>query len=529
MVNSCINEKKRNVILDEYDDIIKKLKKHRKAHKKKMLNVVQDIEQPAWTRVNPAPSLNNDTNSYRLCVGFKNIGCKYRDTDEKKLGCLNCGYYATTAFKNINQETILLQLKNSFKIADKESMPYNSIEFLNDGSFINYEEFNKSTQESIFNIVNKMPHIKRVLIESKAEYILEHNITFLLDILRDDQKLEVGIGLESYDDFIRDICINKGFSIDIFENSIKILSNLDNKYKNRVSIITYLLVKPAFISQKEAINDIINTLEYLALLSSKYEVEIIPKLEPAAIVDGTILSMLYFDKDSKFNYKPLNYWAVLEILASVYLNPLTKSFISNIRIGAREDMDDILKIPAIYNEDGTFHQFDFVLYEVIQKFNQHHDILRVFEVLSDVYIFLDNASIIDIKSSLSKFYKNFGIENKAIEKFYELESSKSNINRFEIKQEIAFLKTLSKVLDIMEGYDSNNIKIQNEIIKSLNSKDKINLIKNIEMCFDLVDHNKMIEIYIINIVYNKQNIQVFFDVKDLLSNSKFSLWSIIKK
>jgi hypothetical protein len=68
----------------------------------------------------------------------------------------------------------------------------------------------------------------------------------------------------------------------------------------------------------------------------------------------------------------------LEILAKIYLNSKTRDFIKNIRIGAREDMDDIIKISAIYNEDGTFHPFDFVLYEVIQKFNQHHSIFMGF-------------------------------------------------------------------------------------------------------------------------------------------------------
>jgi uncharacterized Fe-S cluster-containing MiaB family protein len=76
-------------------------------------------------------------------------------------------------------------------------------------------------------------------------------------------------------------------------------------------IVTYLLVKPAFITDKESINDIIHSIHFLRLLSETYGIQITPKLEPAAIVDGTILSLLHMDNNTPYHYEPLSYWQSL--------------------------------------------------------------------------------------------------------------------------------------------------------------------------------------------------------------------------
>nr|VFJ50180.1 MAG: radical SAM enzyme, TIGR01210 family [Candidatus Kentron sp. FW] len=192
------------------------------------------------------------------------------------------------------------------------------------------------------------------------------------------------MNFESSDEFIREVCINKGFTNEEFEQAISVISSLDESCWNHVSVVAYLLVKPTFLTQRESIEDIIFSLKYLKFLEDKYRVRIAPKLEPAAIVNGTLLSLLHQDKDSSFHYEPLNYWAVLEILARIARD--SKILGMNIRIGAREDMDEMMTPPAIYKEDGeTFHPFDFVVYEAIQKFNQHRSFYRLFAIIGNIY------------------------------------------------------------------------------------------------------------------------------------------------
>ena len=60
------------------------------------------------------------------------------------------------------------------------------------------------------------------------------------------------------------------------------------------------------------------------------------------------------------------------------------------------------KAPAIYSgSDNIYHPFDFVIYESIQKFNQHHDIHRLFSMVTEVYT-RSNSFCISKDNSLKK-------------------------------------------------------------------------------------------------------------------------------
>ncbi|MDP8240664.1 MAG: hypothetical protein P9X24_16370 [Candidatus Hatepunaea meridiana] len=529
---SCLSSEKKQEINDSYPIIIKNLKKHRSEHRNHVSQKPINLERPAWVRINPAPALKNNENSYRLCIGFRNIGCKYRDHEPMGLGCLNCGYYASTAFKDVNTETIIKQFKDGLKSGYKAGTVFNSIEFLNDGSFLNDDEFSKATKDALMRTVSEIPRIKRILVESKVEYVDREGVAYLLNLLRSDQILEIGIGFESADNFIRNTIINKGFSKKDFENSINTLASLSAEYKNRLGIVVYLLVKPAFLSQKESIDDIILSLNYLASIEKKYQIKIIPKLEPAAIVNGTILSMLYKDERSKFHYKPLSYWAILEILARTACEKNCENFVSEIRIGAREDMDDIIEVPAIYNKDGkTFHPFDFVLYEAIQKFNQHHNIYRLFCILIGVYRQFNRVDLFDDNSDLSKWLCDNGIINSGIK---ELVNKR---NRFILKEaksqtvafEVTLLKNIYKVLDIIEGLDNERLELTNKIKGAINDNNKSAVEEIIDECFEAVAPNEFISVDIIDISQiSDKYTELFIDIKELLKDTRISIWSRIK-
>lgn len=523
---SVLSKRKKKEIIDNLLFTFPKLKQHRAEHKTLMSIRIIDLSEPAWVRVNPGPSSKKKQNSYRLCIGFQNIGCKYRERDLKGLGCLMCGYYARTAFKNVEKHMIVEQFKFGLIKGYREATKFDSIEFLNDGSFLNPDEFDKETQLNLLNLVSRMRYIKRVLVESRPEYIKESTLKFVLNQLRKDQLLEVAIGIESADDFIRDHCINKGITRKDFENAILEISHLAKGYPKRISAVAYLLIKPPFLTQRESIDDAVATINYLRQLSVKHKIHITAKLEPAAIANGTILSLLYQDNDNKFKYEPLSYWAVLEILARVACEIGTDAI--EIRVGSREDMDDILKIPAIYNNDGeTFHPVDFVLYESIQKFNQHQDLCKTLAVILEVVKRSSNISLVNNNSSLMQWYKRNKIAQRSIIQFLSryknIIEKKTNIES--IKYDIDLMSIIYAVLDIMEGYCMEANDLKKNIDSALKRKDKKNLGLRIDECFKRIAPQAILQSSVIDINFNTQYGEVFFDVKDLLEDTKVSIWS----
>nr|VFK11881.1 MAG: radical SAM enzyme, TIGR01210 family [Candidatus Kentron sp. LPFa] len=525
-IPSVLSQEKKDRILASHPSLIERLKAHRKEHTTLAEGRDIDLETPAWARISPGPAMRNGDNNYRLCIGFRNIGCKYREQDRMGLGCLNCGYYAGTAFRDVDTHTIEKQFVNGLRQTSRETVRFNAVEFLSDGSFLNPDELGRDTQVALFGLLSRMPRIKRILVESRPEYVEKGGLLFLLGLLRQDQWLEVGIGFESSDEFIREVCINKGFSNEEFERSIAVISSLGEPWRERVSVVAYLLVKPAFLTQKESIEDIVASLKYLRKLEEKYRVRIAPKLEPAAIVNGTLLSLLHQDKNSPFHYEPLSYWAVLEILARIARDNKLSSL--NIRIGARKDMDEMMTPPAIYNEDGeTFHPFDFVVYEAIQKFNQHQNFYRLFAAPGKVYRQMNGIALAGHGSSLLQWLDANGIEDSAIVAFMEENAAtiEEETTSQSTKHEIQAMTTIYAVLDIMEGYNTQAGALRANIGKALLQNSKENLELGISECFNKVAPEDIVKISVEEMSTVEGYAEVFFDVVDLLRDEKFSIWS----
>lgn len=522
---SVLSEDRRRMIQAQRASIMPALKEHRRDHKALMASREIDLRVPAWIRVNPGPRGAQGRSGYRLCVGFQNVGCKYRERDPAGLGCLMCGYYARTAFKNVSKDTIIEQFKAALRLGCSEGTVFNAIEFLNDGSFLNHEEFDQETQAELLRTVARMPYIERVLVESRPEHVKAPALKFLLEQLREDQVLEVGMGLETADDFIRDVCINKGSTRKQFEDAIAQIARLARVSPKPVGAVAYLLVKPPFLTHRESIEDTVATVKYLRALSRRYGVSIAAKLEPAAIANGTILSLLYRHPDPALHYEPLSYWAVLEILARTASEVGSET--ADLRVGAREDMDDVIKAPAIYNADGeTFHPFDFVIYESIQKFNQHQRLRKVIAVASAVYKRFFGVPLHSTESALVSWLTANGIEKSALVEFAtrEAQDIEREARALDTSNDIELMSTIYAVLDIME-YGKRSPDLKQKIEAALLAKNEADLGATIDDCFRQIAPNALLQTTVINARHEPKYGEVFFDVKDLLEDQKISVWS----
>lgn len=346
------------------------------------------MNKAAWSSIS---TTNSDT-GYRFTMGFRNVGCAYWRENPFHVGCFCCGYCSGIVPEvEPTQDELEMQFEDGLEQALKTHVDFDVVEFLNDGSFFNDEEFSPSFRRYLFRRVNSLPFVKRLLVETRPEYIKKESILQVLSEFSHAKSLEVAIGLESADEFIRGVCIRKGFSRDDFERATQCLSSFDG----RISILAYSLVKPAFLSEVEAIKDQIQTARYLVRLSSRYKCKITMKLEPAVVAKGTLLDFLYFHGQENINhaYRVMSYWTIIEILCRLR----QENIILPVRVGSRNDMDVIEKVPAVYDKNGMFSKWDFVLYEAVQRFNVHGSVERLLLEIEDA---LSDKSFHDWKQRL---------------------------------------------------------------------------------------------------------------------------------
>ncbi|MCP4763128.1 MAG: archaeosine biosynthesis radical SAM protein RaSEA [archaeon] len=235
---------------------------------------------------------------------LRTIACEWARSESG--GCTMCGYFNDRGPDTITQEQILAQINSAFeKQSDtlSEKIEQNqkiAIKIFTSGSFLDNNEINPETREKIFKKISEYNNITEVIVESRPEFISKEKILPLKNIIG-NRIFEIGVGLESSNKFIREILINKGFSLQDVENSIKIA------HESGVLIKAYLLLKPPFVSEKIAIQDAIQTIKKAIEIG----VDSI-SLNPVNIQANTIAEYLFFRK----KYRSPWIYSVIQVFRS---------------------------------------------------------------------------------------------------------------------------------------------------------------------------------------------------------------------
>jgi hypothetical protein len=142
---------------------------------------------------------------------------------------------------------------------------------------------------------------KIVIAESRPEYITPETIGDFVAELNDGTHttpLYCAVGLETTSDPIREKCINKGFTYGDFKKAASVAHTAGAGVK------AYLLFKPLFMTEAEAVTDMRSSLAELA-----GTVEMI-SMNPCTVQRRTELE-LYWKQGA---YRPPYLWSVLSIL-----------------------------------------------------------------------------------------------------------------------------------------------------------------------------------------------------------------------
>lgn len=211
-------------------------------------------------------------------VIFRTKGCSWSEED----GCLMCGYH-TASNPLIEYGKLGEQLKVALSKYNGEKI----VKIYTSGSFLHDHEIPLDTGRNILESFDA----EKVIIESRPEYV-DGSVLETYSSLAG--KLEVAMGLESTNDFILRNCINKGFTYDDYRRAA------DTIISSGCDLRTYLLFKPPFLTESEAIDDLT---ESISKVSSGCNTV---SINPMNVQKDTLVEKLWYRKE----YRPPWIWSL---------------------------------------------------------------------------------------------------------------------------------------------------------------------------------------------------------------------------
>lgn len=221
---------------------------------------------------------------------LRTIGCSWMFHS----GCTMCGYFNDSMLSTVTKTQLLNQYHTAMHNYNGEPI----VKIFTSGSFFDDNEIPESVQKEI--LLDLDTKTKKIAVESRPQFITETKMDFLTSHIT-SADFDVGIGLETSQDTIRNIAINKGFSFQEYKQAISLIH--DHKF----SVKTYVLIKPPFLTEKEAIQDGKQTIDHVLSLSTDTD---ILSFNPTTVQKNTLVEYLWWRRQ----YRPPWLWSIIEIL-----------------------------------------------------------------------------------------------------------------------------------------------------------------------------------------------------------------------
>ncbi|WP_303235958.1 archaeosine biosynthesis radical SAM protein RaSEA [Methanosphaera cuniculi] len=249
-----------------------------------------------------------DSVGYTIFMVLPTSGCQWAVDSG---GCTMCSYIADSPLCAITDDDLIeifnTQWNKQLEKTDISLHDNVAVKLFVSGSFLNTNEISSKVQDYIFNEFSKYDNIKEVIVESKPEYIDEESLKHLASLIP-GKIFEIGIGLETSNEETRLNNINKGITNQSFENAINTINSIKD-YDIRGK--AYLLIKPILLSEKDAINEAIDSAKYAKDVGVRRIAYC-----PATVHGGTLMDYLW----KRGSYNPPWIWSTIKILKEVRNN-----------------------------------------------------------------------------------------------------------------------------------------------------------------------------------------------------------------
>lgn len=234
--------------------------------------------------------------------------------------CMGCNLPSVMSQKPIGYRDIFKQIDFVFNhlLDDEKKQSLKKIIISNNGSILDESTFSTT---ALFHFVGMMnyhcPNIGTLTLETRPEYVEMEELSLLARAIGEGDTpttLELAIGFEAFDSKIRNDIFLKGLELGKFERFAENASNFNFRIK------CYFMLKPVpGMTEKEAVQDIKDAVQYLGSVSRKYNVEMNMHLNPTYVARGTALQ----DAFDKGEYTPPLLKNVQEILSFAEGSPIS--------------------------------------------------------------------------------------------------------------------------------------------------------------------------------------------------------------
>ncbi len=230
---------------------------------------------------------------------FRTKGCSWAF----KSGCSMCGYFNDSMWQDVSDDDLLKQLNLAMNSYSGQKF----IKIFTSGSFLDNTEIKPKVRKEILNKLTNLT--EKISVESRPEYVTDKTLQEIKSIV-DSNKFEIGIGLETSNDFVREKCLNKGFKFDDYKKAANIIK------KQEIELKTYVLIKPPFLTEKESIKDAITTVEKIKNITDCIS------FNPTNVQRNTFVNYLW----NRRKFRPPWLFSIIEIIKE------SKKILKDVRI-----------------------------------------------------------------------------------------------------------------------------------------------------------------------------------------------------
>jgi len=249
-----------------------------------------DATEPATVYKTPE-ILPDGTPCTAATVIFRTRGCVWW----WKSGCTFCGYFNDVR-DDVTADDLFAQWDEAKRRLD-DFEGCSMVKVYTSGTFFEDRENPPEWQEAILRETHERG--LDLVIEAQAQMCTPEKIAWVAER---HPGCTVAIGLEAYDDTVLRFHVNKGFSTKQWHRSIDMLR------ENGLRVKTYLLFKPPFMSEGDALQHTSKWISQVAPLSDDVSVN------PMNIQKRTIVERLFRNRE----YRPPWLWSLVEMLEQVH-------------------------------------------------------------------------------------------------------------------------------------------------------------------------------------------------------------------
>lgn len=324
-------------------------------------------------------------------------GCEWAKTG----GCTMCGEWSGSNLgEKVDAKYHIAQFSSAVaNILSKGKYPW--IRIYQEGNYTNLKEVDGSAQKVILRLASSLKGVERITIEGMARYIDKDVITLLKDSMVKPVELEVGIGFEAQDDVIRMVCVNKGQTIEQFKKAVNLLR------ANGIKTLAYVLLKPTFLTEIEAIDEAIKTIKKAFEIGFDRV-----SLEPLSIHQWSLLEALYVNG----LYQTPWLWSIIEVIKNIH-------HLGEIRIGGVEYYPRPEVVANNHHNDNSVCSVSIL--EAIKKYNY----LRNIDIFNDLDCHCKNEWQKELKKTYPPLKERIGSYLSKISIDNYIKNKKENTNR----------------------------------------------------------------------------------------------------